>query len=77
MLVFSTPKSIRNLGDMTSVKFCHPVWFIIENCYSICGPSAVVYAYMGEFHSEATRSRAIMWGAVFISGAIMALPGYF
>ncbi|PSN33345.1 hypothetical protein C0J52_16409 [Blattella germanica] len=60
-------------------SFAHSYWLFLLlrffNGFFICGPSAVVYAYMGEFHSNATRSRAIMWGAVFISGAIMALPG--
>ncbi|EDS32608.1 synaptic vesicle protein [Culex quinquefasciatus] len=43
--------------------------------FFISGPSASIYAYLGEFHSIKTRSRAIM-GASFVFGAgCMLLPG--
>nr|CAD7205437.1 unnamed protein product [Timema douglasi] len=42
---------------------------------NICGPSAVIYAYMGEFHTGLTRSKAIIWSCCFVSLGTIALPG--
>ncbi|PSN51511.1 hypothetical protein C0J52_00715 [Blattella germanica] len=35
--------------------------------FMICAPSAVVFAYLGEFHSTPTRTRAILLMSVFLS----------
>ncbi|KDR21687.1 synaptic vesicle glycoprotein 2B-like [Zootermopsis nevadensis] len=37
------------------------------NGFFVCAPSAVVFAYLGEFHSAPTRSRAVMLVSVFLS----------
>ncbi|XP_066995287.2 synaptic vesicle glycoprotein 2B [Anabrus simplex] len=41
----------------------------------ICGPSSVVYAYLGEFHSEKTRTRAMVWVCVYIALGMGIQPG--
>lgn len=42
--------------------------------YSIGGPSAVTYAYLGEFHNNAHRARVLSWAAAFIAFAMFTLP---
>ncbi|KAJ3664454.1 hypothetical protein Zmor_000017 [Zophobas morio] len=45
-------------------------------CFSsIAGPSAIVYAYFGEFQSRIYRSTAMAWMSLFIALALITLPG--
>lgn len=49
-------------------------YIYIYYIYSISGSSATIYAYLGEFHTQKYRSRAIM-GAAFIFGlGAMLMP---
>ncbi|KAJ9599348.1 hypothetical protein L9F63_010169 [Diploptera punctata] len=49
----------------------HAYWLFVTlrflNGFFICAPSAVVFAYLGEFHSQATRTRAVLFMSVFLS----------
>ncbi|XP_063226477.1 synaptic vesicle glycoprotein 2B-like isoform X2 [Bacillus rossius redtenbacheri] len=60
-------------------SFAHTFWlfliFRFFNGFFICGPSAVVYVYLGEFHTTENRARAIIVACVFISIGIISLPG--
>ncbi|XP_049797933.1 synaptic vesicle glycoprotein 2A-like [Schistocerca nitens] len=49
------------------VRFLNGVW--------ICGPSAVTYAYLGEFHAYKTRTQSMVYACIFIAFAIIAQPG--
>lgn len=51
------------------------LFFRFLNGIFICGPSAVVYAYLGEFHAEKTRTRAMVWVCAFIALGIGVQPG--
>lgn len=42
--------------------------------YSVSGPSATVYAYLGEFHTIKHRSRAIMYASVIFGLTCISLP---
>ncbi|XP_047100681.1 synaptic vesicle glycoprotein 2A-like [Schistocerca piceifrons] len=41
----------------------------------ICGPSAVTYAYLGEFHSDKTRAQSMVYVCLFIAAALLVQPG--
>nr|CAD7434807.1 unnamed protein product [Timema monikensis] len=60
-------------------SFAHTFWLFVVfrflNGFFICGPSAVVYVYLGEFHTAEHRTKAIMWACIFISIGIISLPG--
>nr|CAD7261149.1 unnamed protein product [Timema shepardi] len=60
-------------------SFANDLWVLVLfrflNGVFICGPSAVIYAYMGEFHTGLTRSKAIIWSCCFVSLGTIALPG--
>nr|CAD7262956.1 unnamed protein product [Timema shepardi] len=43
--------------------------------FFVCGPSAIVYAYIGEFHAAPTRARAIVFVSVVVSIASIGQPG--
>lgn len=43
--------------------------------FSISGGSATIYAYLGEFHTQKHRSRAIMGSAIIFAVGGMILPG--
>lgn len=43
--------------------------------FSISGSSATIYAYLGEFHNERHRSRAIMCASVIYGLVCILLPG--
>lgn len=51
---------------------------VCEKCfkfnYSVSGPSATVYAYLGEFHTIKHRSRAIMYASVIFGLTCISLP---
>jgi hypothetical protein len=50
----------------------------IRSCLSVCAASAVVFVYLGEFHSALTRSRAVMHMSVFLSiGGIYQQGNFF
>uniref|UniRef100_A0A1Q3FNK2 Putative synaptic vesicle transporter svop n=2 Tax=Culex tarsalis TaxID=7177 RepID=A0A1Q3FNK2_CULTA len=56
-------------------NFMWMAFFRFLTGFFISGPSASIYAYLGEFHSYKTRSRAIM-GASFVFGTgCLFLPG--
>ncbi|GLH07199.1 Uncharacterized protein GBIM_12715 [Gryllus bimaculatus] len=59
--------------------FAHAVWLLLVarffNGFFICGSAAVLFAYLGEFHSDATRARAIVWLGIFVAFATILLPG--
>ncbi|XP_026478597.1 synaptic vesicle glycoprotein 2C-like isoform X2 [Ctenocephalides felis] len=42
--------------------------------FLVSGASSTAYAYLGEFHGDKTRARAISWGASFISMGMVFLP---
>lgn len=42
--------------------------------FSVSGPSATVYAYLGEFHTTKHRSRAIMYASVIFGLTCISLP---
>ncbi|CAG2053466.1 unnamed protein product, partial [Timema podura] len=42
--------------------------------FFVCGPSAIVYAYIGEFHAAPTRARAIVFVSVVVSIASIGQP---
>nr|CAD7459544.1 unnamed protein product [Timema tahoe] len=42
--------------------------------FFVCGPSAIVYAYIGEFHATPTRARAIVFVSVVVSIASIGQP---
>ncbi|GFG38510.1 hypothetical protein Cfor_01076, partial [Coptotermes formosanus] len=56
-------------GLLSSVA--HSYWLFLAlrffNGFFVCAASAVVFAYLGEFHSGRTRSRAVMHMSVFLS----------
>ncbi|XP_049842950.1 synaptic vesicle glycoprotein 2A-like isoform X2 [Schistocerca gregaria] len=41
----------------------------------VCGPSAVTYAYLGEFHSDKTRAQSMVYVCLFIAAALVVQPG--
>lgn len=43
--------------------------------FSVSGGSATVYAYLGEFHTNQARSKAIMGAAVIFAIAVLLIPG--
>ncbi|XP_034248336.1 synaptic vesicle glycoprotein 2B-like isoform X2 [Thrips palmi] len=43
--------------------------------FFVTAPQAVGYAYLGEFHSPATRAKAFVWAAVFPAIGLIFLPG--
>ncbi|XP_046982570.1 synaptic vesicle 2-related protein-like [Schistocerca americana] len=51
------------------------IFFRFLNGVWICGPSAVTYAYLGEFHSDKTRTQAIVYVCIFLSMALLVEPG--
>ncbi|XP_067013217.2 synaptic vesicle glycoprotein 2B [Anabrus simplex] len=57
----------------------HHVWLLMVfrffNGFFICGSAAVLFAYLGEFHSEVNRARAIVWLGVFVALGTISLPG--
>lgn len=44
-------------------------------CSSVGGSSAVVYAYVGEFHDKTYRPKVVTWIATFVALGNMILPG--
>lgn len=42
--------------------------------YSVSGSSATIYAYLGEFHNDRHRSRAIMWASVIFGVTTVTMP---
>uniref|UniRef100_A0A6M2E244 Putative synaptic vesicle glycoprotein n=1 Tax=Xenopsylla cheopis TaxID=163159 RepID=A0A6M2E244_XENCH len=56
----------------------HQAWLLILMRFFtgilISGASSTAYAYLGEFHGDKTRARAISWGASFISMGMVLLP---
>lgn len=42
--------------------------------FSISGPSATIYAYLGEFHSNNQRGRAIMGSTIILGTACILMP---
>ncbi|EEZ97916.1 synaptic vesicle glycoprotein 2A-like [Tribolium castaneum] len=49
------------------LRFCNGIF--------IAGPSAIVYAYFGEFQNRIYRSTAMAWMSLFIALALITLPG--
>ncbi|RZC33863.1 Sugar tr and/or MFS 1 domain containing protein [Asbolus verrucosus] len=49
------------------LRFCNGIF--------IAGPSAIVYAYFGEFQSRVYRSAGMAWISLFIALALISLPG--
>ncbi|XP_049842896.1 synaptic vesicle glycoprotein 2B-like isoform X1 [Schistocerca gregaria] len=50
------------------------IFLRLLNGIFICGPSAVTYAYLGEFHGEKTRTQSMVYVCVFIALASVAQP---
>lgn len=72
------PTLLIGFGFTVISSFTNSFWALVIlrylNGFCISGGSATVYAYLGEFHTEKTRSRAIM-GAAFIFGVgAMIMP---
>lgn len=61
-------------------SFAHSYWlFVVLRflCgFFVCAPSAVVFAYLGEFHSGLTRSKAVMLMSVFLSFGALYQQGF-
>ncbi|GLV45149.1 uncharacterized protein CBL_05251 [Carabus blaptoides fortunei] len=59
-------------------SFSPYTWLFITlrffNGFFIGGPSAVTYAYLGEFHNNVHRARVLSWAAAFIAFAMFTLP---
>nr|CAD7574863.1 unnamed protein product [Timema californicum] len=59
-------------------SFSHAYWIFVVfkffNGFAICASHAVNYAYLGEFHSTPTRTKAIMLCGVFSSVATVTMP---
>nr|CAD7434443.1 unnamed protein product [Timema monikensis] len=59
-------------------SFSHVYWIFVVfkffNGFAICASHAVNYAYLGEFHSTPTRTKAIMLCGVFSSVATVTMP---
>lgn len=47
---------------------------MVEQYFSISGSSATIYAYLGEFHNDAQRSRAIIGSSVIFGLMCLVLP---
>ncbi|CAG2056395.1 unnamed protein product, partial [Timema podura] len=71
-------KNIRNPGTHTLINSLNLVTcnedFIERHLTGICASHAVNYAYLGEFHSTPTRTKAIMLCGVFSSVATVTMP---
>ncbi|XP_055389996.1 synaptic vesicle glycoprotein 2A-like [Condylostylus longicornis] len=57
-----------------SNEFWSMVIFRYINGFFVSGGSATIYAYLGEFHTAKTRSRAIMGASVIFGMGAMVLP---
>ncbi|KAL9884923.1 synaptic vesicle glycoprotein 2B-like [Glossina fuscipes fuscipes] len=58
-----------------STNFWSLVILRFLNGFCISGGSATIYAYLGEFHTEKNRSRAIMSSAFIFGVGAMIMPG--
>ncbi|XP_037921735.1 synaptic vesicle glycoprotein 2B-like isoform X2 [Hermetia illucens] len=56
-------------------NFWSLVIFRYLNGFFVSGGSATVYAYLGEFHTNQARSKAIMGAAVIFAIAVLLIPG--
>ncbi|XP_063226469.1 synaptic vesicle glycoprotein 2B-like isoform X2 [Bacillus rossius redtenbacheri] len=60
-------------------SFSFSIWMLLVlrflNGVFICCPAAVMYAYLGEFHSGVTQTRAIVSAHAFTSLGAVVLPG--
>lgn len=67
-----------SVGMTILSSFSPYTWLFITlrflNGFFIGGPSAVTYAYLGEFHDNGHRARILSWAAAFIAFATVMLP---
>lgn len=49
-------------------------FILFSHCFSVSGVQAATYSYIGEFHSNATRTRAAAFVAMFMPGCFVYLP---
>lgn len=56
-----------NFATLTALRFCCGLF--------TSAPAALSFAYLGEFHTPATRSRSIIWIGAFPSIGLIILPG--
>ncbi|XP_037938036.1 synaptic vesicle glycoprotein 2B-like isoform X2 [Teleopsis dalmanni] len=59
-------------------SFSHKFWMMVLlrfiNGFFVSGGSATIYAYLGEFHTDKTRSRAMMGSSFIFALGAMILP---
>ncbi|XP_067638677.1 synaptic vesicle glycoprotein 2A-like isoform X3 [Eurosta solidaginis] len=59
-------------------SFSHTFWVMVllrfMNGFFVSGGSATIYAYLGEFHTDKTRSRAMMGSSFIFAIGAMILP---